>query len=732
MGDLFLSLFNRSVAAGWLILAVAALRLVLKKAPKALHCLLWLLVGVRLACPFSIESALSLIPSAEVIRPSATGGSFQITTGIAAVNSAVNPYLADRSVGITAQAGLRERAVQICAVVWLIGAAALLLCSLVSYLRLRRRVSTAVRLRGSLWQSDQIASPFLLGFFRPRIYIPFGMDASSLAYVEAHEQAHIRRRDHWWKPIGFLILAVYWFNPLVWAAYILLCRDIELACDERVVGTLGEDCKRPYSEALLQCGVSRRNIAACPLAFGEVGIKRRVKNILTYKRPALWVIAASLAVCAAVAVCFLTDPAASSASLPQDEAVITSLFSNAPPPTWTDRETLENLAEVLRELSYQELGASAEMRLPLELRLTYDGETRTLTAGQNGIGTVDGAEGLVSFDDPGLYHSLWYLYSRKTGCTVRTGGALLFQSAALSSLPVDGGDYAGVIEDGGALTITGRDGAAIFTGSLESGASYTRKEFLFLFDSIPVTNPEKLEEMVPEDVEAVTARVYRRTGAAGGAETFTIWEPASDSGESKMWLGLGGETPGRLFELLDLSAVFPCGGSGLLWTYAPLGSSLLPIRFDGAFQSVEVWTESGAVSPLPPRDSKPYGIPSGSSSLPLGPGDTAYWAPAADGVIPERSILFFRFQMADGTTLEDHVELRPVSDQVSLYGFQTCGLSIDWLGMASSQFHLCALAADEETGVCVVSPSSAGSSSSFGAAAVKGQGVPPETEEAAP
>jgi beta-lactamase regulating signal transducer with metallopeptidase domain len=199
-------------------------------------------------------------------------------------------------------------AASIASIVWIAGMALLVLYGVISYVGLRRKVAEAVPLRDNLWQGQAVASPFVLGFFRPRIYLPFGMDEESIVFVVAHENEHISRRDHWIKPIGFLLLVIYWFNPLIWLAYILLCRDIELACDERVVKRMSADDKKAYSKALLTCSVDRRSIAACPLAFGEVGVKQRITNVLNYKKPTFWIIIAALVSCAVVAVCFLTNP----------------------------------------------------------------------------------------------------------------------------------------------------------------------------------------------------------------------------------------------------------------------------------------------------------------------------------------------------------------------------------------------------------------------------------------
>lgn len=312
MDAVFLKLLNMSITAGWLILAVAALRLVLKKAPKWMRCALWGLVGLRLIFPFSIESALSLIPSAETISPdigySQTPG---ITSGIPALNQAVNPIISE---SLSPTVGASVNPVQIwttaAGYVWLAGIAVMLIYTAISYLRLRRKVDTAVLLRDNIWQSENVNSPFILGLLRPRIYLPFHMTDEEMANVLAHENAHLKRRDHLIKPLAFLLLTVYWFNPLVWLAYVLLCRDIELACDERVVKDLGEQARRDYGAALLVCSVSRKSIAACPLAFGEVGVKERIKTVLNYKKPAFWIVVVAVVACVVVAVCFLTNPRA--------------------------------------------------------------------------------------------------------------------------------------------------------------------------------------------------------------------------------------------------------------------------------------------------------------------------------------------------------------------------------------------------------------------------------------
>ena len=310
MTDIFLGFLNRSLAAGILILAVVLVRLVFKKAPRWLLCALWALAAVRLVCPVSIESVLSLIPSAESVQPEIiVSAQPAITSGIPAVDAIVNPPLAAAFTPSPAQsANPLQIWTFVAACVWLAGIAALLLYAAISALRLRLRVRTAVRLEGKVYQSEFVSSPFILGVIRPRIYLPFGLEAGAQAMVLAHERAHLRRGDQLWKPLGYLILTAYWFNPVCWLAYILFCRDIEAACDEKVVRELGEGCKAAYSRALLACSVPRKLITACPLAFGETGVKSRIKSVLNYKKPAFWLVLAAVLASVAVAVCFLTDP----------------------------------------------------------------------------------------------------------------------------------------------------------------------------------------------------------------------------------------------------------------------------------------------------------------------------------------------------------------------------------------------------------------------------------------
>lgn len=306
----FLKLANMSISASWLVLAILVLRLVLKKAPKWVNVLLWGIVAVRLICPFTIESALSLIPSTQTIPMNIEmAAKPAIDSGVEAVNSMVNPIIAASfTPNPAASANPLQIWIPLAAVIWAFGMVLMFLYTAISYWRLNRRIDTAVRYRDNIFQCEHVSSPFVLGIIKPKIYLPFHMNEQDLQHVVAHEQAHILRKDHWWKPLGFLLLTVYWFNPLMWVAYVLLCRDIELACDEKVIEQLNSEQRANYTQALVASSVNRRMISACPLAFGEVDVKERVKSIMNYRKPTFLIIVVSTVACAIVAICFLTNP----------------------------------------------------------------------------------------------------------------------------------------------------------------------------------------------------------------------------------------------------------------------------------------------------------------------------------------------------------------------------------------------------------------------------------------
>ena len=341
MEMIFLNVFNRSLAAGWLILAVIVVRFLLKKAPRRLSCVLWAVVAVRLLCPFFPASSFSLIPSGETISAEAVRFAPEpaIDSGIPALNEALNPMIGER---FAPAPGTSVNPLYIwtaiAGIVWLVGVAVMVGYALLSSLRMRSvvreavplgmcgelyetgEVGTCAELHGAgplesgaalpdnVWLCDAVRSPFILGIVRPKIYLPSGITREQMLCILAHEQAHVERLDHCLKPFGWLLLSVYWFHPLVWIAYMLFCRDLEFACDEKVVGGMDLDGRKAYSHALLACSLQRKMIFSYPLAFGEIGVRERVKGILHYRKPAGWLAAVAVLACAAVAVCFLTDP----------------------------------------------------------------------------------------------------------------------------------------------------------------------------------------------------------------------------------------------------------------------------------------------------------------------------------------------------------------------------------------------------------------------------------------
>lgn len=311
MEAVFLKLVNMSITASYLAVSVMLFRFLFRRAPKSIRVILWGLVGLRLVLPFSFESVLSLIPSVEpfpqtflyAARP-------QVQTGISSVNNALNPIIA---ASLEPQPLTSANPTQIYAFlfsqIWILGMVLMGLYAFISYLIVRKRVRESIPVTKKIYLCDHIGTPFILGIFNPRIYLPSDLDQATADHVLSHETAHLKRKDHWWKPLGFLLLSIHWFNPVMWVAYILLCRDIELACDEKVISDMDSTDKMGYSAALLECSIPRHLISACPVAFGEIGVKTRVKSVRNYKKPTLWIMAVCLIVCIIVAVCFLTDPA---------------------------------------------------------------------------------------------------------------------------------------------------------------------------------------------------------------------------------------------------------------------------------------------------------------------------------------------------------------------------------------------------------------------------------------
>ena len=337
MNTLFIRLLNLSIAATWIILAVILIRAFSKKAPKWFPCILWALVGIRLLCPVTIPSPLSLVPREEVIPINITEekepevdsempviaytadpdvGNVNHENTVAASGNSVReaaPQMTfaesnTKTVSSESRGITLKQTITIASYVWVSGLALMLGYALFSYIRLKRSLTACIAVKDGVLACDEVKSPFILGVFRPKIYVPSSIKEDALKHVLAHEESHIKRHDHWWKPLGFLILSVYWFHPLCWISYILLCRDIEMACDEKVIRMMKKEEAASYSQTLLDLSSRKTAIAACPVAFGEVGVKQRVKNVLNYKKPGFWVIVGVIVVSVAVSVLFLTKP----------------------------------------------------------------------------------------------------------------------------------------------------------------------------------------------------------------------------------------------------------------------------------------------------------------------------------------------------------------------------------------------------------------------------------------
>jgi beta-lactamase regulating signal transducer with metallopeptidase domain len=310
MYKIFLEIFNISILATWVILAVLILRKVLKKAPAWSRCALWSVVGLRLVCPFRIHSSLSLIASRYPLGLTQLYRSQpQLNSGIDALDEVVNPVFS-QAFGWEGSPDLTPlRAfMTIGGWVWLTGVVVLLGYMAVSYLWTCRNLRLSAPLEDHVYQCDTVQTPFILGILKPRVYLPSVMKQEEYIHILAHERAHIRRKDYWWKPLGFAILAVYWFNPLVWLAYVLLCRDMEQAADERVIDGFSVEERKAYSETLLRYSVPRSSLRGCPLAFGEVGVKQRIKSVLAYRKPAKWIVITATVLCLLAVICFTTEP----------------------------------------------------------------------------------------------------------------------------------------------------------------------------------------------------------------------------------------------------------------------------------------------------------------------------------------------------------------------------------------------------------------------------------------
>lgn len=311
MDSLFITILNNAIVASWLIAAIILLRLVFKKVPKWVHCMLWILVAVKLLLPINIETPFGFLPKTKPIPANITVAEVPtVDTGISGIDESINFTLAkNMSRDNIEYATVTPMGVYmyIASLIWLTGIIIMLAYFIISFLVIRHKVSASIRTASNIYECDEIVSPFILGLISPKIYLPSGLDARVKECVIAHENVHISRRDYLWKPLGFVILAIYWFNPLCWISYILLCRDIEYACDEKTTKDKEDSWRADYCQALLDCSVQKKMITACPVAFGEVSVKNRIKKVLDYKKPAFWFVAIAIVACLCIAVCFMTS-----------------------------------------------------------------------------------------------------------------------------------------------------------------------------------------------------------------------------------------------------------------------------------------------------------------------------------------------------------------------------------------------------------------------------------------
>jgi len=310
MSELFLTVLNMSLTASYVTLFVIIIRLLLKKAPKVLAYALWSVVAFRLLIPFSFESIFSLIPqntnAVPIPHDIIYQQSPQINSGIEVVDSFVSGLLPASTVGTSVNP--LQLYVEIGAYIWILGIIVLLIYSAVSVLKLKRQLKTAQLIKQNIFEAKNLKTPFVLGLLEPKIYLPVGLTFEERNYILLHEQTHIQRKDHIVKTLAFLLLAMHWFNPLVWIVFRLMSTDMELSCDESVLKEMDYDVKKPYANSLLSLAIERRILNGCPLAFGEVNVKGRIKNVLSYRKPKFLVIVVSIISVVIVGVVLLANP----------------------------------------------------------------------------------------------------------------------------------------------------------------------------------------------------------------------------------------------------------------------------------------------------------------------------------------------------------------------------------------------------------------------------------------
>lgn len=542
MEELFLTVLNRGIAAGFLVLAAVLLRLLLRRAPKNLRLLLWGFVALRLLLPAAVKSPVGLAPSAQTIPPEAVyAAAPAIDSGIPAVDAAVNPVMA---ASLSPAPGDSANPLQVWlavgSVIWLAGLGVMLLYMILSTLLLRRRVADSVPLRENIRLSERIATPFVLGLLRPRIYLPCGMDEETLALVLAHEQGHITRHDHWLKPFGFLLLSVWWFQPLLWLAYVLFCRDLELACDEFVLRLLGERAKKPYARALVSCGAGG-HIAACPVAFGEGEVKSRVRAVLRWKPVSRWLLALLIPLCALLPLLFLTDPGLTlSRSAERVEAVEIFDGKTGRALTVTDREQIGRLVALTNGLQLRRGGVSLGYTgYRFRIRFTPAGSA------QNGFilnapDTVRKDPFFYSVQDNGLYAYIEALYeplvSNPEPAQEQSARPGIDPLALLQSF-----------SDAQILTVYDRTGRGYFPPlrsfeELIAGERWTVNDRLHAF---PASDPDRLIELLAD------GRVLRVEDDGSGDLLYMIYD-ADWSGEDSVIYLDGGD--GLMDELMAWAA----------------------------------------------------------------------------------------------------------------------------------------------------------------------------------
>ena len=420
MKELFTGILNISISAGILIIVCTLVRLIFRRMPKFVRCLMWLLVAVRLAIPFAIESPLSLLPAREYVTVSSNdnadvvGNAYNNTELTDKVDAQEGAELAENVATENTAETNNIDVMYVLSIVWLFGVIAVLIYALVSYIRLRRLVDDAVLLKDNIYQSERAGTAFILGVVRPRIYVPYGLSLNELYMSISHEKAHISRRDHLVKPLGFIIAAVYWFNPLVWLAYILLCRDIELACDEKVIKKIGYDKKKDYSQALLNLSIPKKYISACPVAFGEVGINERIKNVLTMKKGKKIIIAVAVAICAVLAICFLTYPkkiknnSGDVAEVQASEETAEEIEEATTEETTTETNSSENVVEC-----FPVIGSGTITRQFSEDHQSVD------IAAEEGTAIVSVYDGTVEEVGSNEEEGYYIIIKNEKGCTVK-------------------------------------------------------------------------------------------------------------------------------------------------------------------------------------------------------------------------------------------------------------------------------------------------------------------------